>query len=507
MENMQGIAPVLRKFVPLVMIGIMGIAIVAPGAALAQAPTPVPDNGQGSAGQSQLSSAAAAQTATQIYLPLTTSNRCASTLNYAKNHFGIQAYGYLGPESSYYCDLVESGATWVRNEIGWRSVEPQDVAATAYDWSTTDSAIETATHGGFNLIVTINRNPDWASTYLQGPIDKVPLTQFTSFVGALVERYDGDGSNDAPGSPKVEYWEFYNEPDAGFIHNDMRWGHSGKEYAQMLAAVYPAVKAANPNAKVLLGGLAYDWFEDQDGPFVREFLDDVLENGGGPHFDIMNFHQYPPFAANWGAPNGPGLVEKTQAIRAKLTEYGLDKPIMITESGMHSNDASTSPMTPELQARYVTMLFSQALAADVDTLVWFMLYDPGETYPYRNGLVTYVTSNTQRPERKPAFTAYQTAVAFLAEATFDRTLTAAETGNADLIAYKYTDENGQVLYVAWLGPITRADAAPLSVAGSLATLFDIYGAARTVADADDGQTDGKITVAIGAQPVYVRIEQ
>ncbi len=474
---------------------------------MAQMPVPVPDDGPVSSERSSLDAPATDQAITRTFLPLLASNRCGSALNYAKSHFGVQAYGYLGATSPYYCELVDSGATWVRNEIAWKSVEPKDVSPAVYDWTTVDSAVETARQGGFNLLITINVNPEWAATYLQGPIDKVPLTRFASFVGALVERYDGDGIDDAPGSPKVEHWEFYNEPDAGSLHNDNRWGDFGKEYAQMLAAVYPVVKAANPNAKVLLGGIAYDWFEDQDGPFVREFLDDVLKNGGGQYIDIMNFHQYPPFAVNWGAPNGPGLVEKTQAIRAKLADYGLEKPLVVSESGMHSNNASNSPMTPELQARYVTMLFSQVLAADVDTLVWFMLYDPGETYPFRNGLVTSVTARSQHPERKPAFVAYQTAVTLLAEATFERALTATETGSADLIAYKNVDRNGNALYVAWLGPITRTDSAALAIPGSLASVLDIYGAARTVADADDGQTDGKITLAIGAQPVYVRIHQ
>ena len=36
------------------------------------------------------------------------------------------------------------------------------------------------------------------------------------------------------------------------------WGNDGDKYAAMLKAVYPAIKAANPNAKVVLGGIAYE---------------------------------------------------------------------------------------------------------------------------------------------------------------------------------------------------------------------------------------------------------
>ncbi len=432
------------------------------------------------------------------------SNFCSTTLNHAKNHFGVQVYGTMSPQSPYYCELVSSGARWIRNEISWASVEPSNVSPSEYNWRLVDSVVEPARQGGFNMVLTIHYNPGWAATNSLGPIDKVPLSEFTSFVGALVERYDGDGIDDAPGSPIVEHFEFYNEPDANIAGvDDIRWGNYGKEYAQMLEAVYPTVKAANPNAKVLLGGIAYDWFVEHNGPFVRSFLDTVLENGGGAYFDIMNFHQYPPFAVNWGAPNGPGLLEKTKAMREKLAEYNLDKPIFITEAGMHSN----LPETPENQARYVTMLYTQAVAANVDTLIWFMLYDPSVTYPYRNGLVTTAVSATVRPQRKPSFVAYQTAVSMLDGAQFDRSLTQTETGNADLLAYRFIDKNNKPMYIAWLGPISQTDTKPLKLQGAVATVNDLYGGAlSTVTDAQDGQSDGFVTLSVGAQPVYVHIQ-
>lgn len=437
-----------------------------------------------------------------VMLPFAINRYCATDLNYAKNRFGVQLYGYHGLDSPYYCDLVDSGAAWVRNEITWGSAEPTDATPIVYRWSYIDNVLSPASHSSYNMIVTINGSPSWAATHPRGPIDKAPLSRFAAFAAALVERYDGDGIDDAPGSPIVEYWEIYNEPDADNLGWDRRWGKYGKEYAAMLAAIYPAMKTANPNAKVLLGGIAYDWFEEDGGPFVRRFLDDVLANGGGDFFDVMNFHQYPPFAVNWGAPNGPGLFEKTSAVRAKLAEYGYEKPMVITESGAHSNDDPQQPMTPELQARNVTMLYTQVIAANVDLMVWFMFYDPMASYPYMNGLVTEVIGNG-RPTRKPAFTAYHTAVDLLSEVNGDRALTVAETGNAELLAYRFTDANGAPLYVAWFGPITRTDTAPLQVPGASATVYDIYGASRQVTDQSDGVTDGMITLQIGAQPVYI----
>jgi len=438
-----------------------------------------------------------------VMLPYVPNYHCSYDLKYAKNHFGVQMYGAHDVSSPYFCDLVASGATWVRNEISWGSVEPVDTSPPVYQWDGLDALFAPARQSRFNMIATINGNPSWAATRARGPIDKAPISRFADFAGALAERYDGDGIDDAPGSPIVEHFEFYNEPDAGNLGRDKRWGNYGKEYAEMLAAVYPAIKSANPNAKVLFGGIAYDWFEEDNGPFVRTFLDTVLANGGGNFFDIMNFHQYPPFAASWGAPNGPGLLEKTNAVRAKLAEFGYsNKPLVITESGAHSNDAVGLPMTPELQARYVTMLYTQVMASNVDFMVWFMFYDPEAAYPYKNGLLTEATSNA-RPTRKLSFNAYRTAVDLLTDATFVKRWTAAETGNADLLAYQFTAKDGAPFHVAWFGPITRTDTAPLRVTGGSATVRDIYGATRYVADADDGAADGKITLRIGAQPVYI----
>lgn len=438
-----------------------------------------------------------------LFLPIMDNGSCAAYSVTTTNRFGVQVYGAMGPDNVYYCDLVASGATWVRNIAFWESVEPTNVTPDRYQWWEIDNIVEVVTTGSFNLILTVDYNPAWAANFPHGPVDLAPLSEFTDFVGALVERYDGDGIDDAPGSPIVEYFEFYNEPDAYVAgSDDVRWGRNGKEYAEMLAAIYPVVNAANPNAKVLLGGIAYDWFTEHNGPFVRQFLDDVLAHGGGAYFDIMNFHQYPPFAPNWGAPNGPGLVEKAQAIRAKLAEYNLSKPLLVSESGMHSN----APESPERQARYVTKLYTQAVVADLDALVWFMLYDPGITYPYRNGLVTSAQGANERPQRKPAFRAYQSAVYLLTGASYEHTLTEDETGDPNLFAYRFRDRFGKTMYVAWLSPIDREDAKPLILTGASAAVTDIYGVRTATVNAADSQANPRVTISVGAQPVYIHVE-
>lgn len=433
-----------------------------------------------------------------VYLPLIVNNY-DSLLGLPL--FGVQMYGNTSDSSPFHPYLIESGASWLRVETAWDSVEPVNVNPEAYNWSTVDKILAAARQdmGALNLIVTIEDAPSWAANDSDTPIYPDQLPEFVEFVSAFVERFDGDGIDDAPESPIVLHWEFYNEPDANY-----RWGDYGDEYAQMLAAVYSAVKEANPDAQVVFGGLAYDWFEDQNGPFVREFLDDVLTGGGGQFFDVMNFHYFPSFSINW-ATQGTGLLEKAEFIRSKLASYGLNKPIILTESGWHNNGDVNPPSDDETQIRYVVELFTQSMAADLDVMIWWMLFDADGWYPYDNGLIT----NGSSPTTKLSFGVYKILVDELSTAHFERRLSNTETGNSDMEVYLFTDNvHRQDIYVAWLDPIDTTVTASLKLPAAEATIRSVVdGTTSVLFDSTDGNADGKVTVTVSGRPVYIEISQ
>lgn len=413
--------------------------------------------------------------------------------------FGVQMYGSW-PQSETGLSLAnEAGVYWMRWHILWSSIEPEDTRPAKYNLDSVDATLRSATDSGLNAIVTIRDNPEWAATYANGPIDKVDISKFVEFVRTLAERYDGDGMYDAPGSPIVKYWEFYNEPDAGNeLHAEYGhsyWGHFGADYADMLCAVYPAIKNANPDGQVVLGGLAYERFEEDGGVFVREFLDDVLAAGGGDCFDVMNFHYYPVFAPVWD-PYGDGLVGKTNYLRGKLAEYDVTKPFMVTEAGSHSDGDST----PQNQSREVLKLFSQAYASSLDALTWWTWQDPGSYYS-ANGLVT------EELEKKPAFFAYKAAVNHLAHASFDRILTDTELGDENMQGYRFTtDDEMRPLYVLWSDDTTVRPVSLSIPTGSSVRVENMYGEVLThVTDTRDGNVNGSVTVSVGQDPVYVEV--
>jgi len=408
--------------------------------------------------------------------------------------FGLQLYNDLTAPSAALPLAKQASVNWVRWPIWWYSVEPVNTTPEYYRFDYWDRSIRATSEAGMQIIGTLGSNPTWAATYPEGLIDKVPVQEFVQFVRAVVERYDGDGLQDAPGSPVINNWELYNEPDGD---DPIRaqysgigyWGRYGAEYAQMLCAVYPEIKKANPSARVLIGGLAYEWFHEDGGPFERAFLGDVLAAGGGSCFDVMAFHAYPTNGARWSA-WGNGLIGKANYLRITYPALA-DKPMVVTEAGVNSEP----PATPETQADWVVKVFAQAMAARLDALTWWTWPDLGGGY----GSFGLLTKDSQP---KPAYYAFQYAAAKLGGASFARGLSSSESGGAAAVeGYLFTSPGA--LYVMWSNDGVTY---PVNLSGSRARVLDSLGKlVAQVYDGDDGNTDGQVRVTIGSGPVYVEV--
>ncbi len=444
-----------------------------------------------------------------VYMPAAFKEACPALKSPGLG--GFQVYGESAFGSPYHTDLLESGASWVRKGFTWTAVEPQNTTPDQYNWAYLDQYVQLAAEKCWSIILMMENNVAWAATQDQGPIDKVPVAELAQLMGAIAERYDGDGINDAPGSPEVIYFEMYNEPDAAAVGATERWGVHGDLYAAMLKAVFTAVKTANPNAKVVMGGLSYDFFTDaaEPGPFVRTFLDDVLKNGGGAYFDIMNFHFYPPFGWNWAKMfpiDGPGLVEKTAVIRGVLKKYNLDKPVIVTETAWHNNPATPNG-SDTLQTRMVQQLYTQAKAAGISMVAWWPLADAGGSYEFDTGLVTNV--DTGAVTRKRAYTAYQVFMRELGTARY----TIQAPGDVDVKVYQLIDDaKGRTIYVGWTNPrdlgtmwtVDTTRTVKYKVLAASAVVYDYaWTEVARAADADDGKRDGYVTVTINGDPKYI----
>ncbi|MBI3967215.1 MAG: hypothetical protein HY329_16395, partial [Chloroflexi bacterium] len=249
-----------------------------------------------------------------------------------------------------------------------------------------DAEIQRVRQAGMQPVLLIGEAPDYASERVRGPLRPGKTDTYLRFLRLLVERYRAQPYD-------VHHWELWPEPDAvsnlparyaGRPEFEKRraWGDNGADYAAMLKAVYPEIKRLDPNAKVLIGALAYDWFAEGKSPgfnaggiFNYKFINDVIAAGGDCCFDILAFNSYASFAPDWEAntpePNAKDVAAKAAYIRNELSKLGVNKPLMVLEAGLWSagsevafrldnGEVATLAPTVDVQAGYVTKLYARS---------------------------------------------------------------------------------------------------------------------------------------------------
>ena len=429
-----------------------------------------------------------------VFLPV----MCRNHWEKPESLLGLQIY--TGYNTEVANKAYQAGAQWARVPLIWGQAEPQNSTPEHYQWpETLDEWLAQLSAREIRVILTLTGNPAWAAEYPGGPLrDEVPIGELVEFMEAAVARYSIPPYN-------VKYWEFYNEPDNGDeLYAELGWGYWGNQpadYAAMLEAVYQPMKAIDAETQIVLGGLAYDWFTTSGGPFVPEFLDGVLENNGGAFFDVMNFHYFPSFHANWD-PYGVDIIGKANYLRDKLSFYGLEKPLICTETGTWSDVAHNS--SDERQSRYVPQVFVRSMAADLEFAVWFKLIDDDILGIPKWGLLTAELNP------KPSYQAYLALARQLFPARYVRTLPLAETGTEQIEAYEFLPSDGMRrtsssgsgrIIVAWTNDALDHT---MTLQTSRLVMADKYGVETLIHDGDDGRVDGLVHVHIGPSPVYLR---
>jgi hypothetical protein len=433
-----------------------------------------------------------------IFLPL------ISTMT-IPSKFGVEVYP---PRSDMFDFMNDLDSTWIRADIfEWRAIEPVRLPTPQYHWEVVDDAyLEGLSANNKTVIATIRHTPEWAQMiegHDCGPIAVDSLDEFAQFVGALVERYSVPPYN-------VKYWEFGNEPDVDPDYtppdSDIGcWGdetdpyYGGEYYATMLQHVYPAVKAADPNSKVLNGGLLLDCDPEHPNPNVGEclpgtFFEGVLRNGGGQYLDIVSFHGYAFYYSgllvdenypSWDARGGV-VLGKIDFLLDLMDQYNVSKPLMMTEAGLrcpwyYSGNTSCSPPGDdfyERQADYVVWLYVRNWNTAAINTIWFPLN-------YADWQYTELIRSNNLP--KPAYYAYRFLVQELERADFVREL----DQYPGLRAYEFISP-GKYIWVLWSPDLMDH---VITLPGSVIQILDKYGNVLT-------PTGNQITVN---SPIYIEI--
>ena len=228
--------------------------------------------------------------------------------------FGVCIHGshYAGLS-----DMKKMGASIIRDDIEWASIESQKGIFRFKDF---DKRINQILSAGLQPLLIIDySNPIYSEppvgtertwVYVPPEPEKFEIFKkaYGEYVYQVVKNYKG----------KVKYFEIWNEPD-GFWEPKYYPEVQIPQYVALMEEAYTRAKEANPNCVILSAGLG-TWF-----PYFEPWYRKICENG---HFDVLAIHPY-------CQPNSPYSTEmdNIKKIRNIMIEYGQEKKMWITEFG------------------------------------------------------------------------------------------------------------------------------------------------------------------------------
>lgn len=170
------------------------------------------------------------------------------------------------------------GVRRVRLDLSWGRVEG---VQGVYDWSQPDRVFNEARQRGIAVLAVIGYQPDWAQRY-DGAGRPLPVDRdgFARFAQAAATRY----------RTQVGAWEIWNEPN---LQRFWIAPPDPAQYADLVNAVAPRIRAGDPGAPVLVGSMS-PANDVPDGSTVSPltFLDGIYDRVPLRNFDAVSVHPY-----------------------------------------------------------------------------------------------------------------------------------------------------------------------------------------------------------------------
>jgi polysaccharide biosynthesis protein PslG len=173
--------------------------------------------------------------------------------------------------------VKDSGFGWVRFQLEWSQFERAD---NQWDPLPVDRVVEKFASDDVKILLVVAKAPDWALDP-SGNQFLADYAQFTELMQFVSHRYAG----------KVAAWEIWNEQNLAYeVNGTVRVA----DYVELLKAGHAGVRAGDPNALVVFGGLTPNGVND---PAIAIddliYLTEIYQYGGGEiaqYFDVMGMH-------------------------------------------------------------------------------------------------------------------------------------------------------------------------------------------------------------------------
>jgi hypothetical protein len=389
--------------------------------------------------------------------------------------------------------IQDLGMSTIREGWNWANLQPEKGKMVSWlDQYTTPKTAKLA-ELGLKTEAMVCDTPTWASGDASAPVKKYsvpaglsqaifadgtdvykagvkpnPNNYFAVYMYENVTRYKG----------QVASWQVWNEPDfpsgqttkgyTGTNGGQRYWTGSVQDYVRLLKVAHTVVKGVDPAARIALGGLGYE-----------NYLAAIIDNGGAPYFDIVDFHAYgtDKTSANGVLNSSWGFLGRYDAMKKVLQAKGVTgKTFAASETGMTADK-------PEEQAGYAAKLLATGLGlGDVEMVQWAVFTNPGHL---NIGLVDKATLNV----KNKGFQAYAFTTRQLAGAK-----AAGAVAGTNVQGWKFVRPDGKPMWLVW----SKTASASVTLPVASGRVLDKYGAARTASFAG-----GQLALNLTADPLWV----
>lgn len=297
-----------------------------------------------------------------------------------RSRFGVVVQSDPSPEEV--AAMREGGVASVRWVIQWPVLQPLPDAEP--DWTATDEIVASLAENGIEPTPRIAGSPCYAvdceavpgeRAARQPPIElERGRRGWATFLGRLVERYGPQGTfwDANPTLPRqpISSWQIWNEQNAPNFYAP-RPSPSG--YTRLLRLSARAIRSRDPEARIVLGGLAADPGGREATPAPR-YLDRLYELRAQRYFDELALHPY--------AANAEGVERHLRAFREVVERHGdTGTPIWVSELGWGTSEDGQGTHFKTLGAQATVLRQSFGLLAlrsgewDLAGVQWFAWRD------------------------------------------------------------------------------------------------------------------------------------
>jgi hypothetical protein len=282
-----------------------------------------------------------------------------------------------GAQSADLQDMQEAGVKWLRVGVFFQA------SSHAY----LDSLVRTAAAHQIKVLPAVYPVPrnDYGT--------REQRQAYLAWLSQTVTRY----------RDRIRVWEVGNEPNLEPFWNipgapgEVSWNEGVHRYVLHLAETYSTIKASDPSATVLLGGLS--------GHYMEQYIDRLIDERAYRSFDAVSLHPY--------ASTPLGVVARVRSARRHMSRVpGMaSKPVWITEFGWQSTWAGSFMYVPNEQtkanylAQTIAKLRETGINAPIFCYVWYEWADitrQGASNVDGFGFVRRASADAQ-PVRLPAY--------------------------------------------------------------------------------------------------------